>query len=61
MEKSPPNLLRLRLLQAVFPDAAFVVIVRHPVAVAYATQFWAKTPPLEQIEHWLIAHETFEQ
>ena len=30
LEKSPPNLLRTRFLQALFPDAAFVVVIRHP-------------------------------
>jgi hypothetical protein len=29
LEKSPPNLLKTRFLQALFPNAAFVVLVRH--------------------------------
>jgi len=37
-EKSPPNLTKTRFLQALFPDAYFVIVVRHPVAVSYATQ-----------------------
>ncbi len=42
VEKSPPNLLRTRFLQAVFPGAYFLVIMRHPIAVAYATKRWSK-------------------
>lgn len=60
VEKSPPNLLRFRYLQALFPDAHFIAIVRHPVAVAYATAGWAKTPVSNLLEHWLHAHEVFE-
>jgi hypothetical protein len=37
LEKSPPNLIRMRFLQALFPDSSyFLAIVRHPIAVAYA-------------------------
>lgn len=61
VEKSPPNLLRFRYLQALFPDAAFVAVVRHPVAVAYATEGWSKTGTDALLEHWLHAHEVFEQ
>lgn len=38
IEKSPPNLIRARFLQALFPNAKFLFILRHPVAVAYATR-----------------------
>src|SRR6185437_9234347 len=34
LEKSPPNLIRTRFLQALFPDARQVVMMRHPIAVA---------------------------
>jgi hypothetical protein len=60
VEKSPPDLLRFRFLQAVFPGATTIAIVRHPVAVAYATVQWAKTSIPDLIEHWLHAHELFE-
>jgi hypothetical protein len=59
VEKSPPNLLRTRFLQALFPRSRFVVIVRHPVAVAYATQKWSRTPVSSLIAHWLHCHEVF--
>lgn len=40
VEKSPVNLLRMRLYQQLFPTSQFVVVVRHPVAVARATAKW---------------------
>jgi hypothetical protein len=57
VEKSPPNLLKLRFLQALFPDAAFVVIMRHPIAVSYASQKWSESSLDSLIEHWLVCHE----
>jgi sulfotransferase family protein len=59
VEKSPPNLLKLRFLQALFPDATFVVIMRHPIAVSYATQKWSETSLDSLLEHWLVCHEIF--
>jgi hypothetical protein len=64
LEKSPPNLLRTRLLQALFPRAAFVIVVRHPVAVSLATEKWIGAPQRwvaapSLLRHWLRAHELF--
>ncbi|GGF48369.1 hypothetical protein GCM10011519_22970 [Marmoricola endophyticus] len=66
IEKSPPNLIRMRYLQGLFPDARFVVVVRHPAAVALATQklatgFWrrrlGRAAPLGgTLRHWTAAH-----
>jgi hypothetical protein len=61
LEKSPPNLIRTRFLQELFPNSYFIVVTRHPIAVAYATQKWSNTSLAELIEHWLICHEKFEQ
>ena len=62
VEKSPPNLVMTRFLQALFPDAAHVVVVRHPVVVALSTKKWARSRTLLQlVEHNLRAYETFEQ
>ncbi len=61
MEKSPPNLIRTRFLQALFPEACFIIVIRHPIAVAYATQKWSGTSVGSLIEHWLACHERFEQ
>lgn len=58
VEKSPPNLLRFRFLRAAFPDAACILVTRHPVAVSHATEFWARAPIGELLDHWCLAHET---
>jgi hypothetical protein len=59
IEKSPPNLIRMRFLQAMFPDSYFVVLLRHPIPVTLATQPWGGDRPHSLIEHWLRAHELF--
>ena len=56
IEKSPPNIVRSRFFQRLFPDASFVFIVRHPIAVAGATIKWSKSSMAELIAHWSIAH-----
>lgn len=65
LEKSPPNLIRTRFLQAMFPDSYFIVLLRHPLAVSYATQKWYRRFRINWrsfpriLEHWLICHEIF--
>ena len=62
VEKSPPNLLMSRFLQAAFPDARFVMVVRHPAIVSLSTRKWARRRPLGALlAHWVAAHRTFEQ
>ncbi len=66
IEKSPPNLVRMRFLQALFPEAGFVVILRHPIVTALATQKLATTRWMrwtfrtaaldEAVRHWFAAH-----
>lgn len=58
VEKSPPNLIRARFLQAVFPKAKFIFVIRHPLVVAAATQKWTKQPFDELVQHWVVAHQT---
>lgn len=61
LEKSPPNLLKTRFLQALFPEASFVVVVRHPIPIALATARWRRTRRYGRLlEHWLVCHERFE-
>jgi hypothetical protein len=61
LEKSPPNLLAARLLQAAFPRAYFVMVVRHPAIVTLSTRKWARRRSLPSlIEHWFHAHRLFE-
>ena len=59
IEKSPPNLIRTRFLQRLFPDSCFIIVIRHPIAVAYATQKWSKTSIASLVEHSLVCHERF--
>jgi hypothetical protein len=61
LEKSPPNLIRTRFLQAVFPNSYFIVISRHPVAVSLATSKWANSSLDLLMEHWLQCHRLFQQ
>ena len=71
LEKSPSSLLRMRFLQSLYPDAHFVVILRHPVCNAYATHSWALehggknalSPDAVAgfVEHWVHAHRMLEQ
>jgi len=56
VEKSPPNIVRARFLQALFPESAFVFIVRHPVSVALATRRWSSASMAELVLHWHVAH-----
>ncbi len=59
VEKSPPNLIRMRFLQALFPDASFIVITRHPVIVSLSTKKWAPRRSYASVfENWFRAHET---
>lgn len=58
VEKSPPNLLKGPFLQKLFPRSAFVMVMRHPIAVAEATRKWARTvSKTELIRHWVTAYE----
>jgi len=57
MEKSPGNILRSRLLQYYFPDSAFILIVRHPVAACLAAQKWKRRLPLSvSLLNWVRSH-----
>ncbi len=71
VEKSPPNLIRARFLQALFPGSYHVEVVRHPVAVSLATQKWrisrrqssrrnrirSRSSLASLLKHWLVCHE----
>jgi hypothetical protein len=61
VEKSPPNLLKTRFLQALYPASAFVVIVRHPIPVSIPTARWRGTRRYDRMfAHWLRCHALFE-
>lgn len=59
LEKSPPNLVRTRFLQALFPMSTFIVLLRHPIAIAYATRKWSDSPIDLLMEHTLRGFEIF--
>lgn len=57
VEKSPVNLTRMRLYQQLFPLSQFVVMTRHPEAVAAATSKWVDMDHDTMMDHWLDAHD----
>jgi len=57
IEKSPPNLIRARWFQALFPDTRMILVVRHPVAVALATRKWSDRSLAELLLHWDVAQQ----
>lgn len=57
VEKSPVNLTRMRLYQQLFPLSQFVVVTRHPEAVAAATSKWVDMDCAAMMHHWLDAHD----
>ena len=59
LEKSPPNILKTRFLQEIFPDSYFIIVYRHPVAVSYATQKWSKTSISSLIKHWIHCYSIY--
>ena len=59
VEKSPPNLIRGRFLQALFPEASLLMIVRHPVVVALATTRWIGVAFEQALVHWAHCHRLF--
>jgi hypothetical protein len=61
LEKSPPNVIRSRFFQALFPDARFVFIVRHPIVVTLATRKWSQTSIAELMFHWCVAYRLMVQ
>jgi hypothetical protein len=52
VEKSPVNLLRSRLYQQLFPLSQFVIVTRHPLAVARATEKWSNLGEADLVAHW---------
>jgi hypothetical protein len=57
LEKSPPNLVRMRFLRALFPAARFIIVIRHPIAVAFATKKWTHATLNTLLRHWVVAHQ----
>ena len=57
LDKSPGNLVRTRLYQQLFPMAHFVLILRHPEAMAAALAKWSDRPAEQLIDYALDAYE----
>ena len=50
VEKSPPNLIMGRFLQALFPGSALIVVIRHPIVVALSNKSGAGCcPPIRAV------------
>ncbi len=57
VEKTPSNLIRARFLQEVFPNSAFIFMIRHPVASVMATlKLQNRASVREMIKSWIICH-----
>lgn len=59
IEKSPPTIIRTRFFQKLFPKSRFIILLRHPLVVAYATQKWSKTSIISLLNHTLYAYKIF--
>jgi len=55
VEKSPPNLIKSRYLQAVFPRTLFVFVLRHPVVacLAMSGRGWTGWTIADSLRHWV--------
>jgi hypothetical protein len=53
LEKTPSNLLRMRLLQAFVPRSHFIVVARHPVAASLAAMKWTEGNIFSLLAHWV--------
>jgi len=61
VEKSPPYITQTRLLQKMFPNSYFVVIIRHPIFNTLSTKEFVKNryeaDEHELMNHWFKAHK----
>lgn len=57
LEKSPPNILKARFLQAMFPCSRFIIVLRHPIATSLSTRKGSHTSPSNLLSHWLHCYE----
>lgn len=59
LEKSPVNLTRTRLYQQLFPTSQFIVILRHPLALAAAMAKWVDMHTEALLTYVLDAYDLF--
>ena len=61
-EKSPPNIVRARFLQAAFPASSFIFVSRHPLAYSLAIRKWDwHVSVLTTIRNWLACYRTLNE
>lgn len=53
IEKTPSNLLRMRLIHRLFEPSYFIIVTRHPVASALATIKWTEGNLFSLLYHWI--------
>ena len=53
IEKTPSNLLRMRLLNELARPAQFIIVTRHPVAACLATLKWTQGNVFSLLSHWV--------
>jgi hypothetical protein len=56
IEKTPSNLLRMRLVARLMPQSRFLVVTRHPVATCLATMKWTQGNLFSLLTHWVHCH-----
>ena len=52
IEKTPSNLLRMRLLQELFQPSYFIIMTRHPIAASLAAIKWTEGNLFSLLHHW---------
>lgn len=58
IEKTPSNLLRMRLLSRLIRPSHFVIVTRHPVAACLATLKWTEGNLFSLLSHWVHCYRT---
>ncbi|HWU53950.1 MAG TPA: sulfotransferase [Rhizomicrobium sp.] len=53
IEKTPSNLLRMRLLAELARPCHFIIVTRHPVAACLATLKWTEGNLFSLLSHWV--------
>jgi len=61
LEKSPPNTVRSRWLQANFRPCRFIALVRHPAAVSEGIRRRTGCTIREAAEHWVRGNEILQE
>ena len=53
IEKTPSNLLRMRLLAQLMRPSTFIIVTRHPIAACLATLKWSEGNLFSLLSHWV--------